>query len=403
MIAATCRKHLAPVAACIALCAAVLMTGCVPFPMGKYYKPHMATGTAQHYSGTACHGQAGPPAVLHVSLPAGVEARINALSGDIPEPVLGARTGTYRPLHIVLNIPRRTSVQFAGTAARLSEDGGRSWRYIHMHARVTADVSVSGPVVMATLAPTSPAAILFGRIEARAMMDYSLPHYVPQSFTLLIPSIRVAGGPILPETRLRAHAELRPESYKGQFRDHHHLIYTTPESRARVKREIADCQAEVKAGKTGLHCDYILIANLGEFKKTLGPFSLSGRWNVFDVEAGSPFRGFLRLAYTRPLDWEFARKSLQLRDGQGKTRSVPIRGLRLFLRYEIQADTTVHGSNDDRASKTMLALTVNLGRREARSYRIQLPKLRINGTLYTLQPIDLQKHVFELGIWPFNC
>ena len=377
---------------------AVTLAGCIPGPLGKYYQPHMASGSPSRYSGTACHGQAGPPAVLHVTLASGVKARIDARW----QHETSASPG--RPLHVELEIPHGATVRLRQRTARVSEDGGQTWRPLPLHANVSAEVSVSNRVVMADVAPTDAAAVRSSDFRASAMLTYSLPDYVPRRFTLLIPAMRVAEGGSWPETRLEAWARRRPESYAGQYRDHHELIYTTPGSRARLAKRLSSCRAEVRAGKQGLHCDNLWRYDTGGFRRNVGPFSLSGRWYVFDVEGGKPFNGVLRVEYRQPLDWAFEQDRLQLRDQRGEVRSIPLRGLVLSLRYAIAADAKVRGVNDARHSgDTTLSLTGNLGRGEARSYRVRLPPMRIDGVTYRPPPITLEKHAFQIGLWPFNC
>lgn len=393
------RKHKADLIGSFLLGSVLLLGGCVPGPMGKYYKPHMDAGTQQHYTGTVCQGQAGPPAVLHVTLASGVKVRIDTIRERMLTWPFGEVPKQGRPLHIALDIPRGTTVRFEGSTARVSEDGGKTWRSLRFHARVTADVAVPDGVRMADQAPTSTAMIESDHFRAQASLYYSLPKYVPQTFSMTVPAIDIAGGPMLSETRFDARAEPDPSSS-----DHGSLIYTTPESRALLKRRFAECEAEVKAGTKGLRCKNILEYDDGGFKRNVGPFSMRGRWYVFNVEGGSPFEGRLHLEYKYPLDWQFVGDALQLRDGQGETKSISLHGLTLFLRYGIPFDTAVRGVNDvEYGGDTKLGLETNLGHEEAWAYRVQLPPLLINGKPYRLPPIDLKKHVFEFGLWPFNC
>ena len=392
------RKCAPRLAKGVLLLAVLTLSGCIPTPLGKYYQPRMDTHAPQHYSGTDCYGQAGAPAVLHVSLGDGVNLRIDAM------PPRGSPRSKGRPLHLVLDVPRGTTVQWDNATARVSPDGGLQWRDLPLRAGVRADRKMPWRVAMADFAPTSVSAIKPGSFRATAALDYSFAHYVPQRFAMVVPSIRIVGGSTLGEASFDARAQQRPESHKGENRAHHSLIYTTPESRARLTRRVGDCEAEVRAGVKGLHCDRIRVYDEGRFERSEGPFKVSGRWYVFDVENGTPFNGELQFEYQVPVDWSFSRQALQLQDPDGLARTVALPYWTLYMSYDVPPETAVRGVNDTRfAPSTTLSLDADLGNGEASTYLVQLPALRIDGKRLQLPLIKLAQHLLDLGLEPFNC
>ena len=371
--------------------------GCIPAPVGKYYQAQMSLSGAR-YSGSACHGQSGAPAVLHVTLAPGVDARIDAM------PVHGADAGGQRPLHIAFEVPRHTTLRFGGRVARVSVDDGRTWRDLPLRASVRASVSVADRVAFTSWAPTALGAIEPGTFEARAALSYQLPHYAPQRLTMTIPAIVLADGAELAATQVEAQRQERPESYPGEYRTHRSLIYTTAASRAALVQRTLECQRRVAAGDRTLHCDNLRIYDPGGFKVANGPFAISGQWSVFDLEGGAPFTGELQVAYRQPLDWRFAQARLQLLDEQGRTTDVPIQALRLSFSYDLPLDAAVQGvGNTPISNATAMTLLGSLGDAEAPRYLVQLPTLIVNGTVVPLPPIDLRRHLLGFELAPFNC
>lgn len=373
----------------------LLLAGCFPAPLGKYYKPSMATISA-HYSGDECHGMAGAPAVMEVSLAPGIQARIDAMR------LHGAEKSSGRVMHIVIGLPLGTTIQFTGAAAKVRENKQGAWRDIPLKAVVTAAVRTGPRVRMADIAPSPVQAIDAHDFHASATLYYSLPDYVPEQFTMTLPAIEITGGGTIAPARFEAHAQQRKESYPGEYRDYRSLIYTTVESHAILEEQLARCRAMVPAGTEQERCKYLLSFDEGGFVRTLAPFVLSGRWYVFKVGPGKPFNGELRLKYTRPLDWGFKEDRLLLQDEHGQDRAISFNSMAVYMFYAVPPDTLLHGVNSS-ASKTELSLDMELGTSEAGSYQVQLPAMRVNGRLYDLPTINLEKHLFDIGIEPFNC
>jgi hypothetical protein len=381
-----------------AVCAGIMtLGGCIPAPVGTYYQPQMDVADAT-YSGSECHGQSGAPAVLHATLAPGVTVRIDAMR------IHGAPAGPGRPLHIDLTVPLHTTLQFQGRVVRISRDEGRTWSDVPLRVTVSARVAVPGPVVMARVAPTDLAAIESKTFRATAFLDYTLPRAVPQRLTMTVPAIRLGSGVVVPATRVVAQSQDRPESYKGEYRDHRSLIYTTENSRVRLAQRAADCQRRVAAGERGLHCDNLRLYDLGGFEASAGPLAMSGRWSVFNVEGGTPLDGELRIETRQPLDWSFVDDAIRIDDEQGHTFTVPTRTMTLGFHYDLVLDAAVRGVSDAPLSQpTSVSLLGDLGTDESAQLRIQLPPLRVNGATVVLPPIDLIRHTLEFELAPFNC
>lgn len=373
----------------------LLLAGCIPAPMGKYYRPSMQ-GLSTSYSGSDCHGQAGAPAVLDAELAPGVTARVDAM-------VLSGTREASRTLHIVLSIARGTEVQFMGNTLQIAK-GRDAWQTLRVPIDVSAARLIPSGVVMAEIAPTATSAIDSATFRARAVFYYELPHYVPEQFTMSVPAIRVVGDGTVPAATFDAVKQRRPERYKGEYRDHQSLIYTTPESRARLAQKLEACRSAVAARAKGFHCENLPLYDDGGLIRSMGPFALTGRWYVFNVEEGKPFNGELSIEYKKPLDWAFVSDELTLQDNSGQVTRVSLQTMRVFFSYEAPLDTAVHGVNDTSPSDaTTLSIQVPLGTAEGSNYRIKLPPMRVNGTVYQVPPIDLEKRLFDIGLEPFNC
>lgn len=370
-----------------------LLVGCIPAPLGKYYKPSVADIPSQ-YSGNECHGMAGAPAIMEFPLAPGIQARVDAIR------VQGASETSGRVLHIEIELPLGNDIQFTSPTAKIREDDNGVWQALPMEVTLSAAVRTGGRVRMADIAPSLVQAIDPNDFYANATLDYSLPNYVPEQITMTLPGIRIDGGNIIAPARFEAHSKQREPTYKGEYRDNWSLIYTTPESQARLEKRLSNCAAKGSPGTANERCKYLYGFDEGGFVRTLDPFSVSGRWYVF--RPGLPFNGELKLEYHHPMDWEFVSDTLSLQDDNGKSNAIPLNSMSLYFHYVIPLDTPLHGVNRP-PSKTKLEINGNLGTSEASRYQVQLPALRVNGKLYALPRIDLEKHLFDFGIEPFNC
>lgn len=379
------------------LAVTVALGGCIPAPVGTYYEPLIGLRDV-HYTGAACHGQSGAPAVAQVALAPGVQARIDAMELHGAPPLVG------RPMHIGLDVAPGTDIQFEGREARISVDGGRTWRPLALRVSVGATVSTPFGVAMAPWAPTSLDAIVPGTFAARAYLAYSLPDFAPDRLTMTIPAIELDSGIELSEMAFDARQEPKHDGADIAGGAPRQLIYTTAASRHRLAQRVVDCQRKITGGNKGLHCDRIRDYDDGGFESVDGPFTVSGRWYVNGAADRAPLNGELQIEYRQPLDWRFARGSLLLRDAQGRSRYVPTTAMRMTFDYDIALDAKVRGlDNVPLSSPTTVNIVGELLPLDVPMYRVQLPTLKVNGTRVKLPPIDFRRRLLGFELAPFNC
>lgn len=66
-------------------------------------------------------------------------------------------------------------------------------------------------------------------------------------------------------------------------------------------------------------------------------------------------------------------------------------------------DTPIHALNTRTRPSTRLTIALAFPHRNVPRYRLRLPPFELNGQLHRLQPIDLERRVFDGGFERLNC
>ena len=368
------------------------LAGCVPAPLGTYYKPIYPDSSAS-YAGNYCGGNAGAPATLSFFVADGVSVRVSAQR-------YGEGAKQDLPLAIAIEIPQHAEVQFSSDEFRISqrqEDPGLSMS-AQWFISASAKVPSTEWVDMEKIAPTKMSDAV-SSFAASTGVNFSWENFVPSEIAMRIPAILVSDKSVrlIPHLDLVAKAKKRLESFPGQYKSGGSLIYPTEKAAQDIQERYSQCREQ-----TPTHwCEQILLSDTGEYKIDQAGFSYSGRWYVYDVDEKSPFRGEVVLKYKQPVNWKFASNELRVNDTEsGGQRSYQFDSIKIHFSYQVPFQTQVRGVGEGGAS---MSLSASLGTDEAPAYYVKLPPVRINGKEYVIKPIKLERRSLDFGLLPFNC
>ena len=345
-----------PVAAVLALA----LAACIPAPYGEYYRPDHPDPSVTR-AGEYCHGAAGAPTRLAITVAGdvrlGIEARV---SSDAAAP----------GLDIVLSavVPAGHELRF--TAAGFDADDGQGdTRHLAPAASASAslDVAADAPIDPAILAPAAPVPGRDFRLGLSHAWQFGAD-WPPSVFTMRLPAVTldapspspspspspatgaaVAGTvPVVgadgtarqPARDIAARAWRRPDGSASPPRPGRTVVWITDESEARRAEREQRCRAETPARR----CDLIAAYDDGGFSLADGPLAWQGRWWRHDIASADPARGELALRLDRPLRlrldppelvftgadgavWRHRIEKLRLTVGQGLALDTPLRGV----------------------------------------------------------------------------
>lgn len=403
----------------------LLLAACIPAPLGKYYKPIYRDGgiARVEYSGNQCHGATGAPVSMKVALAEGVTLKARADTDRLDAASAPTDAGGMR-LNLALEVPAGVSVRFEGREARVGADD-RAAVVVPMPAfEVSATRMFPGD---ATIDPQriSPTPQLFAdglptpaRFETQLSIAYALPDFVPPAIEVEMPGLRFADEPAPADTPsgaapliLRARAAARPESFAGQYKDTRSLVYRTVEAQATLEARQRQC-LERQPQQTA-QCSRLAAYDDGRFDVLQGAVRYSGRWYVHDTRRKEPFRGEVSLQHRRAAGWQLSRNAIRVRDlsgvGSDAVKIHRIDRMWVRFRYEAPFDAAFVGVDDHPGlaalggTELRLSLPLETMPSQASRHAVHLPALRINGTLVPLQPIEIEKRLFDVGLSPFNC
>lgn len=385
------------------LATAGLLTGCIPAPLGKYYKPLYPDASAK-YAGDECYGQAGAPSSLSFVIAEGVTL------GVTTNRIYGEKDRKDRPLRMSIGIPTGTRFQFLAKEIRIARSPQDAGTAIAPELDISAAVSMGShdTVDFSNIAPTpfpstgTHAAV--SHFSASTWLNFSWKDdFVPTAFSMEFPAILLldsAQADRQPLT-LMATAKKRPETYPGQYKAQTSLIYATSSSEAALAEKYSKCLRETPNTK----CSNIPLYDEAGFKLEKNGFHYSGRWYVYDVEKHTPFNGEIKIQLDQTARWKFASDQVRiLSTAPDAEKTARFDRFPLHFSYQVPLDTPVLGVNNATGSKsTTLSIQSSLGTEELPRYFIILPPVSINGKTYQIAPIELEKRVFDFGLEPFNC
>lgn len=397
------ENHILSLARLSTLSAIGLLAGCIPAPMGNYYKP-IYSDTSAKYHGDECHGQAGAPATLSWSIADGVSLTITTVR------TYGEKNRQDRPLRIGIELPLGTQFQFLSSDLRVSKSLQELGESIGPHLHISASVLIGSKetVDLAKIAPTpfqtNDQILQIKDFSASTWLNFSWrDSFVPTAFTMKIPPVLLVDTPKSDQRPIivEATAKKRLDRYPGEYKSQTSLIYTTKGSEAELADKYAKCLNETPTVK----CENILIYDEAGYKVIKDDFTFAGRWYVFDVEKKTPFSGELKVTYKTPIRWRFATDTVWVTDAANHTeRSYKFDNFPLHISYQVPMNTPIHGVNNVAYSKaTSASINTSLGVDESPRYFVKLPPVLINGTRYEIKPIELERRIFDFGLEPFNC
>lgn len=379
------------------------LAGCIPAPMGKYYKPIYPDASAK-YIGDECLGQAGAPATLAFVIADAVTLNITTIR------TYGEKDRKDRPLRISIGVPTGTQIQFLSKEIRVSsslQDNGKS---------ISPDIDIAASVVMESneivdfskIAPSpffsAEKNEIVRNFSAAIWLNFSWKeNFVPSAFSMEIPPIQLLDTmqddhvPIV----LLAKAKKRLDRYAGQYKSQTSLIYSTNESESALAEKYAKCISERADAK----CENVLIYDEAEFKVEKNGFKYSGRWYVYDVERRSPFNGEIKIEFEKSVRWRFASNKIRIVESSSKADKAYIfDSFPMHFSYQVPFDTPIRGVNNQALSKTTtISINSSLGVEELPRYFVKMPPVLINGKQYDIAPIELEKRMLDFGLEPFNC
>lgn len=380
-----------------------LLSGCIPAPLGRYYKP-LYPEPAATYSGDLCYGQAGAPAVLTVPLADGVTFTVRATSRQ------GKSKDGVRELDLRVRVPPGVRFQFTTPHIGVTpvEQGILAAAPLTMAVSATLRLPSRERIEPLRLAPTpltSPAGVpIYSDYNSYTGWTPSWGDgFIPKAIHLTLPTVQRPGLPDLP-IEVQAQARPRPERFPGESKGHTSLIYVSAASDARAADRHRQCLAD---GPPASACQAILTYDDGGFQIQDGALTLEGRGYVYHVEQGTPLRFDLTLRMQTPAPWQLADHQIRVRSLPDQTERIhTFAHLNLSMRYRVPLDSPVF-LPVERASgpQTMVELDTRrpLGTQEAARYEVTLPAVEINGRRYTLPAIQLERHSLDFGLLPFNC
>lgn len=399
-----------------AVAASFVLAGCVPAPLGTYYKP-LTAGAGATYSGELCQGAAGAPAVMQIELASGVTLVVRAGMPPAASAAAPARGGVA--LAMTLRVPEGVTTQFADAQIAISADG-QERRVTAPALQVLAWRQIDG-AAMFDLTRDSPTPSLFAAgaapvagFRSVASINYAVPGFAPSRLEAQLPGLRIvdaSGSRLLPPLTVQAGAD---DTQGSAARDpgRQMIVYRTQDRVAAVHERHAQCLRE--PSRTAQQCARIPQYDERSLDALHGGVRYAGRWYVFDPRASSPFMGELTIEQNAPARWQLAPPAITLRDLSAASgtpaRTHAIGRVSVSLSYAAPFTSAFVGVDNTRKdSTTRVTMQLPLDPGDARSpgparrYVVRLPAISINGTVVPIQPIEFEQRRLDVGLLPFNC
>ncbi len=373
------RRFWLPVNA--SLFAVLLISGCLPAPMGTYYLPSYADPSAQT-SRAYCGGQVGPTTGLQASLAPGVELKVDARKATSSPPRVGL-TFILKP-GVTLRFLDDAAQVSAGDAPTRQALPLRVVQQISIPADQTVDLSGMPP-----LAKSGPRSTLEPAARISTGWHQSPVGERPGRLILRWPDLQWADG----RTTAFADIELEPGKRLGW------TVYRSAQELARMKAAHAQCIKNTPK----LACGNILDGYENGFTVQADGATLTGRLLVTDMTRPR-LDAYISIALSSAKPWRWAEPSAMLVDASsGTTTQQALDTMHVGLNSAGLPLSTAVFASVAASATTSASLVASLAPSGAGRYRVQLPALEVDGRRVDPRPIELERRLTDVGILPFNC
>lgn len=368
------------------LLASLVLTGCVPAPLGSYFRPSLPAFASDKvsYRGDMCYGASGAPVSLQATLDGGVVLSVASQH----------TSGKPLQLAIAMTLPAGHRLRMQSSQLSVSRHGQPD-----QDMAAAWQVSSSGTLPASGLSwpglrptpdwPADPAVTPPG-FSARVSVGYRLPEFTPQHLRLVLPALMIDKLAIAD----RPIDLIGMVSAVGVQR-----IYRDLPLQQAYQATLAHCDGEPPS-RSGLSCAQVADLRHDTFRLLQGPLVVTGRVWQFHPGEDQELQGNLNYAIPSPMSVRWQTDRLRLQAEDGRWREVELTQARYSLRYDAPLDTMLAAT----ATAPIGASTLlTLDDTPLDQYRITLPPAMLDGHRIDFPPIELVRHRFDFGLLPFNC
>jgi hypothetical protein len=378
---------------------AIGLGGCIPAPLGSYYKP-IAAQNNPRYAGDLCQGAAGAPVSMVLELTDGATLSI----ATRPAPASGHSDSLTLLVEVALR--GETRMQWSDATVTVSADNDAARRF-------TPDWQVSGsrplpPSGRIDWSRLSPAPDLFQPglptpqdFSARLEASFAWPATAPAQLEVALPGFSTAAHTTSPLTFTLDAMQDGVGTAPGSIR------YRTAQLARQQTALAAACALDAPAARP-ISCAELASMKTETFSFPHGPLTVSGRWWIYDPAHRDPLRGQLEFQFSDALDLDWTHSQITVRaragDAAGEVRRIELGSLTAYSRFRAPLTTElVGGTAAEPAGATRASFQIDLGNARPSRYRIALPPIRVDGKTLPTRTIELERRRFDVGILPFNC
>ncbi|MBS0372301.1 MAG: hypothetical protein JSS57_24225 [Proteobacteria bacterium] len=378
---------------------AIGLGGCIPAPLGSYYKP-VAPQDSPRYAGDLCQGAAGAPVSMALELADGATLSIAT------RPATAAENSNSLMLQVEVTLRGETRMQWSDATVTVSADNDVPRRFTpDWNVSGSSPLPASGRVDWARLAP-APRLFQPGQptpkdFSARLGASFTWLSVTPAQLEVALPGFRSASHNVGPRTFNLDAMQDGISTAPGSIR------YRTAQL-AREQTALAEaCLREAHAPRH-VSCAELASMKTETFAFPHGPLTVSGRWWIYDPARKDPLRGQLEFQLSDALDLEWSPSQITVRvsagDATGEARQIELGSFIAYFRFRAPLTTELVGGNAVAPSgATRASFQLDLGNARSSHYRIALPPIRVGSTTLPARTIELERRRFDVGILPFNC
>ncbi len=359
----------------------MLISGCLPAPMGAYYLPSYAD-PSMRATKAYCGGQVGPTTGLKASLAPGVELAVDARKATSSAPTIDLK----------FDLEPGVSFKFLDDAAQVGAGDAlarqalplRVFQQLSIPADETVDLTgMSSPMAKSGPQSAEPAAnIRTGWLQSPVDL---------RSGRLILrwPDLQWADG----RATSFADIELEAETRSGW------TVYRSAQELARLKAAHEKCVKDTPKNQ----CGNILDAYQNGFTVQADGVTMTGRLLVTELTRPR-LDAYIGISLSRAQRWRWSEPRAVLVDaGSGATTQQPLDTMHVSVNMAGLPLSTSVLASPAASAITSAYLVASLDPAGARRYRVQLPPLEVDGRRVDPPPIELERRLLDVGIVPFNC